>query len=114
MHHDIIQPRNQSSPSKPLRIVSGVWVEHPKLQLVLFFKTPNLFAGTLERVCAVVILQITVFMDTAVLPKSLLLYVPLYLEMVFESPVLRDGGEWEGGKEEAEEGGRESNITSPV
>ena len=32
-------------------------------------------------------------LDTRVLSKDLLLYVPLYLEMLYESPVMRGGGE---------------------
>ena len=38
-------------------------------------------------------MQLTVVLDTAALPKELLLYTSLYLELLFESPLLRDGGE---------------------
>ena len=42
-----------------------------------------------------VVMQLTAVLDTAALPKDLLLYTPLYLEMLFESPVLRGEGERE-------------------
>ena len=36
--------------------------------------------------------QLTVLMDTTCVPTSLRAYLPLYLELITESPVLRDGG----------------------
>ena len=38
-------------------------------------------------------LQFTVLLDTSVLPNNLKLYTSLYLEMLFESPILRGEGE---------------------
>jgi len=40
----------------------------------------------------VCVLQLTVLMDTMCVPVSLRPYLPLYLELVTESPVLRDDG----------------------
>ena len=37
-------------------------------------------------------LQLTVLLDTAVVPEELKPYLSLYLEVIFESPLLRDGG----------------------
>ena len=38
------------------------------------------------------VLQLSVIMDTAAVPEELKPYLSLYLEVLFESPVLRDGG----------------------
>ena len=38
-------------------------------------------------------LQMTVLMDTMCVPVDLRAYLPLYLELITESPVLRDDGE---------------------
>lgn len=40
--------------------------------------------------------QMTVLMDTNSVPLKLKPYLPLYLELILESPILRDGGEWGG------------------
>ena len=38
------------------------------------------------------LLQLTAVLDTAVLSREQRLYLPLYLELLFESPILRDSG----------------------
>ena len=38
------------------------------------------------------VFQLTAVLDTAVLSWEQRLYLPLYLEVLFESPVLRNGG----------------------
>ena len=37
-------------------------------------------------------LQLTAVLDTAVLSREQRLYLPLYIELLFESPILRNGG----------------------
>ena len=48
------------------------------------------------KICSIcllcVSLQLTVLLDTAVVPEELKPYLSLYLEVIFESPLLRDGG----------------------
>ena len=42
--------------------------------------------------CVYMCIQLTVLMDTMCVPVSLRAYLPLYLELITESPVLRDDG----------------------
>ena len=41
------------------------------------------------------VIQLTVLMDSMCVPVHLRPYLPLYLELITESPVLRDGGKFE-------------------
>ena len=50
--------------------------------------------GHLSMSCIIswCVYQLTAVLDTAVLSREQRLYLPLYIELLFESPVLRNGG----------------------
>ena len=53
----------------------------------------SLFFSKICSICLLCVsLQLTVLLDTAVVPEELKPYLSLYLEVIFESPLLRDGG----------------------